>query len=372
MLLLQLRIIRNLSYLSIATSTRNRIMSHLIRPIFMLHMALLILTGSTGGASAETNSATVNVYSYRQPFLVQPLFDAFTAETGIKVKTIFAKKGLIERIKAEGIRSPADVLLTVDIGRLHAAREIAQAVSLPVLKQHIPAQARGQDNKWFGLTWRARVAYVSKARISETALSFAELADEKWRGRICLRSGQHPYNIALFAGLLHHMGEARFTNWLRGLKANLAAKPSGNDRAQIRKIFGEACDVAIGNTYYMGKMQTNEKKPEQKKWAEAVRIVFPDMPGGGAHMNVSGMVMAKHAPNVAHAQKLMAFLISKKAQQIYAEVNFEYPIRSDIEPSQRVKSWGQFTADGLALDDIAALRRRASEIVDAVAFNDGP
>ena len=346
-------------------------MSYLVRPVFMLTIALLILAGSSS-ASAETKSATVNVYSYRQPFLVQPLFDAFTAETGIKVKTIFAKKGLIERVKAEGIRSPADILLTVDIGRLHAARAIAQPVSSEVLQRHIPARARGHDNKWFGLTWRARVAYVSKARISETALRFTDLTDAKWRGRICLRSGQHPYNIALFAGLLHHMGEPHFTDWLRGLKANLAAKPSGNDRAQIRKIFGEACDIAIGNTYYMGKMQTNEKKPEQKKWAEAVRIIFPDMPGGGAHMNVSGMVMAKHAPNPAHAQKLMEFLISKKAQQIYAEVNFEYPIRGDIEASERVKSWGRFTADGLALDDIAALRRRASEIVDAVAFNDGP
>ena len=345
-------------------------------PAHMTHFAIKLSLALTLGLSFLTTplkaAEQVNVYSYRQPFLVEPLFDAFTAQTGIEVKVIFAKKGLIERIKAEGERSPADVLLTVDIGRLHAAREIAQAVNAPILQQHIPAIARGSDDKWFGLTWRARVAYVSKDRVSERQLRFADLADEKWRGRICLRSGQHPYNIALFAALLDHMGEAEFRKWLIDLKANLAAKPSGNDRAQVRKIYGQACDVGIGNTYYMGKMQTNEKSPEQKDWAEAVAIVFPSMPRGGAHMNVSGMAMAKHAPNRANAQRLMEYLVSKEAQKIYAEVNFEYPIRGDVAASDRVASWGTFTPDTIALDTIARLRKRASEIVDETGFNAGP
>lgn len=326
----------------------------------------------TAGQRAEPGSRQVNVYSYRQPFLVAPLFEKFTAQTGIEVKTVFAKKGLIERVKTEGTRSPADVILTVDIGRLQAARDVAQPVASTVLQRHIPALARGADNKWFGLTWRARIAYVSKTRVSERHFSFADLANPAYRGRICLRSGQHPYNVALFAGLMAHMGETDFKNWLRGLKANLAGKPSGNDRAQVRKVYAGACDIAIGNTYYMGKMQTNTKKPEQQDWAKAARIVFPDMPQGGAHMNVSGMVMAKHAPNRANAQKLMEFLVSAEAQKIYAEVNFEYPIRTDIKASERVKSWGKFTPDTLALDEIAALRARASEIVDEVRFNDGP
>lgn len=345
-------------------------------PAHMTHFAIKLSLALTLGLSFLTTplkaAEQVNVYSYRQPFLVEPLFDAFTRQTGIEVKVIFAKKGLIERIKAEGERSPADVLLTVDIGRLHAAREIAQPVSAPILKQHIPAIARGSDDKWFGLTWRARVAYVSKTRVSEQGLSFADLADAKWRGRVCVRSGQHPYNIALFAALLDHMGEADFTDWLRGLKANLMAKPSGNDRAQVRKIYGEACDIGLGNTYYMGKMQTNEKSPEQKDWANAVNIVFPTMPRGGAHMNVSGMAMAKHAPNRANAEKLMEYLVSKEAQKIYAEVNFEYPIRDDVAASDRVTSWGAFTPDTIALDKIASLRKRASEIVDEVGFNAGP
>ena len=322
--------------------------------------------------AVPAQAAEVNVYSYRQPFLVEPLFEEFTRQTGIEVRTIFAKKGLIERAKSEGKRSPADVILTVDIGRLHAAREVAQAVTSDFLTKHIPAHARGEDTKWFGLTWRARVAYVSKARVSQNQFGFADLAQPRYRGRICLRSGQHPYNIALFAALLDHMGETAFKNWLTGLKGNLAAKPSGNDRAQVRKVYGDACDIAIGNTYYMGKMQTNEKKPEQKQWAEAVRIVFPTMPKGGAHMNVSGMAMAKHAPNRANAQKLMEFLASKEAQKIYAEVNFEYPIRKDVAISNRVQSWGRFEADDISLDRIADLRKRASEIVDEVSFNDGP
>ncbi len=325
-----------------------------------------------GTAQAAETPKLVNVYSYRQPFLVEPLFEKFTAQTGIEVKVIFAKKGLIERVKTEGKRSPADIILTVDIGRLQAARDIAQAVNAPILQKHIPANARGADNKWFGLTWRARIAYASKQRVSETALSFADLAKPEYRGRVCLRSGQHPYNIALFAALIDHMGERAFKNWLSGLKANLSAKPSGNDRAQVRKIYAGACDIALGNTYYMGKMQTNEKKPEQKQWAEAVRIIFPDMPRGGAHMNVSGMAMAQYAPNRENALKLMQFLVSEQAQKIYAEVNFEYPIRQDIAASARVESWGDFTADTISLDRIAQLRKRASEIVDEVRFNDGP
>jgi iron(III) transport system substrate-binding protein len=321
---------------------------------------------------AQARDAQVNVYSYRQPFLVEPLFEKFTAQTGIAVKVIFAKKGLIERLRTEGKRSPADVILTTDIGRLHAARDVSQPVSSRVLQRHIPAIARGSDDKWFGLTWRARVIYASKARVRERELRFEDLTDAKWRGRICLRSGQHPYNIALFSALLDGMGEAKFRTWLSGLKANLVAKPSGNDRAQVRRVYGGGCDLAIGNTYYMGQMQTNEKKPEQKDWAASVRVIFPNMPKGGAHMNVSGMAMAKHAPNPENALKLMEFLVSKPAQELYAQVNFEYPIRADVAVSPRVKSWGKFTRDGTPLDAIGALRTRASQLVDETGFNAGP
>jgi len=329
-----------------------------------LVMALMPVTSQAAGQ--------VNVYSYRQPMLVKPLFDRFTKQTGIKVKVIYAAKGLIERIEVEGKRSPADVLLTTDIGRLSEAAKIAQPVRSKVLDAHIPAIARSRDNLWFGLTWRARVGFASKARVNETSLSYLDLADKKWRGRLCMRSGQHPYNIALFAAMLKHLGEDGFRQWLVGLKANLASNPSGNDRAQARKIFAGSCDLALANTYYMGAMQTNEKNPEQKQWAQAVRLVFPSMPGGGNHVNLSGMAMTKHAPNRANALRLMAFLVSEQAQSLYAEVNHEYPIRADVPASARVAAWGRLTPDTLSMDEIADMRQRASRIVDEIGFNDGP
>ena len=312
----------------------------------------------------------VNVYSYRQPFLIEPLFEKFTQMTGIGVRVIFAKKGLVERVKTEGENSPADVLLTVDISRLiHAAETVAQPVRSLVLEKFIPTKARSSDNRWFALTYRARVAYVSRDRVSRESLSYGALAGPDLKGRICMRSGQHPYNNALFASQLAHLGERAFRAWLTGLKNNLSEKPSGGDRTQVRRIYAGSCDVAIGNTYYMGKMQTNNKKSEQKDWARAVRIIFPDVQDRGTHVNVSGMVMAKHAPNRDNALKLMEFLASAEAQRLYAEVNFEYPVRSDVAPSARVEEWGTLKADPMPLETIAAYRKRASEIVDEIGFN---
>ena len=323
--------------------------------------------------SAALAQGELNIYSYRQEFLIRPLLDAFTKKTGVKANVLFASKGLIQRIKAEGSNSPADVLLTVDIGRLSSAvaEDIAQPVESEVLAEQIPVQFRGDDNKWFALTRRARVVYASKDRVAQDAISYAELAEPKWKGRNCIRSGQHPYNIALFAAMISHLGEEKAKAWLEGLKNNLARKPSGNDRNQVKGVYSGECDLAIGNTYYMGKMQTNDKNPEQKKWAEAVKVVFPDSDGRGTHVNVSGMVMAKHAPNRDNAKKLMEFLASDEAQRIYAEVNYEYPVNPDVSWSDLVKSWGTFKADEVSLDRIAELRRRASELVDEVAFNAG-
>ena len=337
-----------------------------------LALACLLLVGPLAGKAAAQAAERVNVYSYRQPMLVKPLFDRFTKETGIKVKVIYAAKGLIERIAIEGERSPADILLTTDIGRVSQAAKIAQPVRSALLDKHVPAIARSRDHLWFGLTWRARVGFASKARVKETTLDYLDLATPKWRGRLCLRSGQHPYNVALFAALLHHIGEDRFRQWLHGVKANLAGKPSGNDRAQARKIYAGSCDLALANTYYMGAMQTNEKNPEQQQWAQAVKLVFPSMPGGGHHVNLSGMAMARYAPNRANALRLMEFLVSEQAQSLYAEVNHEYPIRADVPPSARVAAWGDLRPDTVAMDEIAGLSQRASRIVDETGFNDGP
>ncbi len=339
---------------------------------FALVGAGLIAGAVAIGATSGQAGSEVNVYSYRQPFLVKPLFEAFESKTGVKVNVIFAKKGLIERMAQEGRNSPADVLLTVDIGRLNKAvvEDVAQPVTSDFLSDNIPAEYRDPKGHWFGLTRRARVAYVSRERVKEKSLSYEDLADPKWKGRICIRSGQHVYNLALFASVIAHDGEKAAIDWLKGLKANLAHKPSGNDRAQVKGVFGGECDIAIGNTYYMGKMQTNTKKPEQQKWADSVRIVFPGTEGRGTHVNLSGMVMAKHAPNRDNALKLMEFLSSDDAQKIYADVNFEYPVKPGIAWSDRVKSWGEFKADSISLAKVAELSALASEIVDQVQFNE--
>jgi iron(III) transport system substrate-binding protein len=313
----------------------------------------------------------VNVYSYRQPFLVEPLFKGFTDETGIKVNVVFAKKGLAERLEREAKNSPADLVLTVDIGRLNeiVEKDLVQSVSTESLENSIPSQYRDPKGRWFGLTTRTRSVYASKERVAEGELtSYEQLADEKWKGRICTRSGKHPYNLALIASMISHHGEAETENWLRGVKANLARKPQGNDRAQVKAIYEGVCDVSLGNNYYLGKMLEDE---EQTKWAESVNILFPN--GGedqrGTHVNISGVALTKHAPNKASAIKLMEYLAQETAQTMYAEVNYEYPVNPKVSPSKLVSSWGSYKADNLPLSDIAKLRSDAAKLVDKVGFD---
>jgi len=316
----------------------------------------------------------VNVYSYRQPYLIEPMLKEFTDETGIKVNVIYAEKGLIERIEAEGRNSPADVLLTTDIGNLTQATSagIAQSIESETVEATIPAPYRGEDNEWIGLTRRARVIYASKDRVKQDEITYEELADPKWHGKICIRSGQHVYNVALIASMIAHHGEEWTEEWLRGVKANLARKPAGNDRLQVKGVYAGECDIAIGNTYYMGAMLTDEKNPEQKEWANSVKILFPNTNGRGTHVNVSGAVLARHAPNEENAVKLLEFLTSDKGQEMYAEVNHEYPVKEGVPWSDLVQSWGTFKPDPISLNQVAALRKKASELVDKVGFDEGP
>jgi iron(III) transport system substrate-binding protein len=335
-------------------------------------LALLPFLAVAGVQAAEPGE--VNIYSYRQPYLIEPLLKEFTQETGVKANVIFAEKGLIERIQAEGRNSPADVLLTVDIGNLTQATAagISQPVASPTLEAEIPPAYRAEDGQWFGLTRRARVIYASKERVRQDSITYEELADPKWRGKICTRSGQHSYNVALIASMIAHHGEAWTEEWLKGVKANLARKPAGNDRLQVKGVYAGECDLALGNTYYMGAMLTDEKEPEQKAWANSVNILFPNSNDRGTHINISGAVVAKHAPHQENAVKLLEFLASDKGQEIYAEVNHEYPVKEGVAWSPLVKSWGDFKPDPISLDEVAALRKKASELVDKVGFDDGP
>lgn len=343
-----------------------------VRKIMVKSVLAAAATATVTGTAVAADE--VNVYSYRQPYLVQPLFDGFTADTGIKVNVIFAKKGLIERMAQEGKNSPADVLLTVDIGRLTGAKAkgVTQGLTSETVNAGIPANLRDPEGHWFGLTTRARIAYASKERVAQNDITYEELADPKWRGKICVRSGKHVYNVALIASMLKHHGEAKTREWLQGFKANLARKPAGNDRAQVKGVYSGQCDIAIGNTYYMAKMQLNEKKPEQKEWAASVKMLFPNAQNRGTHVNISGASLAKFAPNKANGIKLIEFLAGGKAQKIYAEVNHEYPVKTGVATSSLVQSWGDFKSDPTSLQDIADLRKRATELVDEVAFDDGP
>ncbi len=338
-----------------------------------LPFALSVLA-FTALAAPAAQAADVNIYTSRQPELIQPVLDAFTEETGLSTATIFIDKGLEERIKAEGANSPADLIMTVDIGRLDAAKQagVVQSVDSAVLAENIPGQFRDGEKEWFALTARGRVVYASKERVDADAISYEELADPKWKGRLCTRSGQHQYNIALIAAYIAHHGEDAARQWVSGLRDNLARRPEGGDRDQAKAIFAGECDVALGNTYYVGKMATNEQEPEQKDWANAIKVIMPTFDNGRTHVNISGVSLAKNAPNRDNAVKLMEFLSSDEAQKIYAELNYEYPVEPGIETSDLVKSFGELKPDTLSLDEIARHRTKASEIVDEVNYDGGP
>ncbi len=338
----------------------------------ILGLGLSLAIAASAAASPARADGVVNVYTYRQPALINPLFEAFTAKTGVQVQAVYADNGLVERLAQEGRNSPADVLLTADVGRLveAAGRGLAQPVSSPAILDKVPANLRDTDNQWFGLTMRARVVYASRERAPITSITYEKLADPKWKGKICMRPGNHPYNLGLVAAMIAHKGEDATREWLKGLKANLAVRPSGNDRAQAKSVHAGECDLAIANTYYMGKMLTEQKEPEQKEWAESVKIVFPSSPDFGTHVNISGMLLAANAPNKDNAMKLMEFLASDEAQQLYANGNFEYPVNPKVPASEIVQSWGTFTPDTQNVAEIAKLEPQAAKLVDEVQFND--
>ena len=293
-------------------------------------VTILTLTGTA------LQSDEINVYSYRQPELIKPLFDAFSKETGIDINIAFLKKGLVEKLLAEGDRSPADLVVTVDISRLNSVVEagVTQSVSSEIINKNIPSKFRDPDGYWFGLTSRARIIYASRDRVSDGEVTtYEDLASPKWKGRICTRAGTNSYNLALTSSMIAHHGEAEAKKWLHSLKKNLARKPSGNDRAQVKSIWAGECDISIGNTYYMKKLLSNK---DQRAWAESVRIIFPKFENGGTHVNLSGIALTKAAPNKDNAIKLMEWLTGEDAQEIYAEKNGEYPLRPGSNPSKLV------------------------------------
>ncbi len=328
-------------------------------------VAVLGLAWMTSMANA---AESLTVYSYRQAFLIEPILADFTKETGIQVEVVFSKNGIAERITREGRLSPVDLVLTSDFSRLMelADKGLVAAVDSPVLTKNIPEAYRSPSKDWYALTKRVRNIYSSKERLGPLDISYEDLASPKYKGKICTRSGKHPYNVSLVASMVAHHGEQDTKNWLLGVKDNLARKPQGNDRAQVKAVKEGLCDIAIGNSYYLGKMLQD---PEQVSWAEAVNINFPNQDNRGSHINVSGMALAKYAPHKDNAVKLMEYLSAKKAQQSYAELNMEYPVNPTVEPSPIVASWGGYKADDLPIYKLAEYQQVAVKLLDEVQFD---
>lgn len=342
------------------------------RSILSAALVAALVAGVADFASAQS-SAEVTVYTTREPALIQPLLSAFSARSGTKVNTVFVKDGLLERVKAEGERSPADVLMTVDVGSLIDLVDggVTQPLKSPQLESAIPANLRGPDNQWFALSLRARVLYAEKD-LALKALHYEDLADPRWHGKVCIRAGQHPYNTALVAALIAHGGEAKAEAWLRGVKRNLARKAAGGDRDVARDILGGICDVGLANSYYVGQMKASKPGSDSRKWGDAIKVIRPTFAtaGGGTHVNISGAAVARSAPNKAGAAKLIEFLASEPAQSLYAQINYEYPVRKGVPLDPIIAaSIGELKVDSLPLLEIARNRKLASVLIDKVGFD---
>jgi iron(III) transport system substrate-binding protein len=244
---------------------------------------------------------------------------------------------------------------------------ITQPISSAVLEKAVPKAYHGPDGAWYGISMRARVVYASKERVKQDTITYEELSDPKWKGKICIRSGQHMYNNALFAAYHAKHGDAKTEDWLKGLKANLAQKPSGGDRETARDIAAGKCDIGIANTYYWALM--NDKEAERKPWAAATKVILPTFQGGGTHVNLSGVVLARHAPNKADAIKLMEWLVGEHAQHLYADMNYEYPLLSEVKLNPTIAAYGTLKPDSLPLAEVAKHKKAAAALVDKVGFD---
>jgi iron(III) transport system substrate-binding protein len=347
-------------------------MKHNILQILQKALPILTLWSVLGCQSAsKSGEPEVNVYTHRHYEADQKLFEQFTAETGIKVNVVSASADeLIQKLELEGASSPADLLITVDAGRLWRAQEkgLLQAVESEGLNQAIPSNFREPAGHWFGLTYRARVLAYSQDRVDPAELeSYESLADPKWKGRLLARPSENIYNQSLLASIIAANGEEAAEQWAAAVLGNLARPPKGNDRDQIRAVAAGEGDVAIVNTYYLGLM-LNDSNEEERKVAAGIRLFFPNQGDRGTHVNISGAGVTKHAPNREHAIKLLEFLAGEAAQTFLASSNYEYPVNPAAQQSELLQSWGSFQADTLNLALLGANNRQAVVIFDRVGW----
>jgi iron(III) transport system substrate-binding protein len=339
------------------------------RSLFLATAAAVVALPFVGPATA-TGGGEVNLYTYRQEVLIRPLLEAFTKETGIKVNAVYIKEGLEERLRAEGPQSPADVVLTVDVGRLIWLERngLLQAAKSPLLEAAVPAQYRHPEGLWYGVSMRARPIMYNPDKVKPEQLStYEDLADPKWKGRICVRSSGNIYNVSMLSALIAHLGPAKAEAWAKGLVANFARQPAGGDRDQIAAVAAGVCDIAIANTYYLfGMMASKEEK--DRATAAKVKVFWPNQKDRGVHVNLSGAAITKSAKNKEAARRLVEYLAGAAAQKIYAEGVQEYPVRAGVPMSAVVASAGTFKADALPLAKIADHQAEAVKIADRAGW----
>ena len=325
------------------------------KKVFILLFVFFLATFSFYFLEAKTGNE-LNIYSGRKSFLIEPLIDEFKKNNkNINVNIVTGKSDeFIERLKLEGKNTKADILLTTDVARLTRAKNnnLFKKISSKILKNNIPSKYRSKDDDWFGLSVRARPIIYSKDRIKINELkSYEDLAGEKWRGRVCMRSSNNVYNQSLIAFMIINLGEKKTKKWLDNLVKNFARKPYGGDRDQIKAIASGQCDITVANTYYLANMLTSKNLKDQEA-AKKVSIFWPNQDDFGVHINLSGAGVIKNSKNTNNAILFLEFLSSKKAQQIYTKKINEYSIRTGVIPSETVKEFGKFNADNSNLGEI--------------------
>ena len=336
--------------------------------IYIIILPALFITGCTSQPVTEE----VNLYTARKEHLIRPLLDIFENDTGIKVNIVSAKtKILIKKIIDEGKTSPADLLITVDAGNLHKAKlkGISQAIKSNEINGLIPENLRDKEGHWYGLSIRSRVIMYNPKNVNPKMIAnYEDLAKPALKGRVCIRSSSNIYNQSLLASLIYHNGEVSALDWAKGVVNNFSQDPKGNDRGQMAAVVLGKCEITLANTYYLGKW-ISSKKDTEREYAKKIKVLFPNQINRGSHINISGVFVTRNAKNKDNAIKLIEFLASDKAQEIYAKQNHEYPIRQNIEVSDIVKSWGYpFKMDSLNLTNLGILNDKAGMIFDVAEW----
>jgi iron(III) transport system substrate-binding protein len=324
----------------------------------------------TGLSSAQ--ESVVNVYSGRHYQTDEALYAGFTKATGIKVNRIEAgEDAIIERIRNEGPRSPADVMITVDAGRLWRAEQLGlfQPVKSATLESRIPANLREPGGHWFGFSSRARVIAYNKDKVRPGEITtYEELADPKWKGRVCMRSSTNVYNLSLMGALIDHLGEQKAEAWAKGVHANLAQEPKGGDTDQLKAVAAGQCDVTVSNQYYYARLARSQK-PDEKQIADRLALVFPNQSSWGTHVNISGAAVVKHAPHRDNAIKFLEYLASDEAQRYFADGNNEWPVVRSVKVDNPVlNALGDFKADRLNVAVLGKNQPSSQKIYDRVAW----